>query len=202
MNRSHPATPRRQMQGNVRATAMPLLARTGVPFWIGMVLLAWALGSTLVVYWPMRQAVAAMPREDGTTDGPLSQSAPSSIPLADGDGLRSKSDLTQTLPVRSQLGGILEQVFATARLHEVVIAQAEHAHHGRDRMTEGPEGWPVHEMRLEASAAYQPMRRFINQVVLTQPGVALQQLSASRESIEHGVARWRLVLTVYMRPTP
>ncbi|MCM5681564.1 hypothetical protein M8A51_18725 [Schlegelella sp. S2-27] len=93
------------------------------------------------------------------------------------------------------LPDVLQTLFSAAQLQHVAIASTEH-----HQVAQRNEELPYYEIRLDARAAYPAARRFINQVLLTVPGVALTQLSLTREAGGSAEPRWRMTFVIFMRP--
>lgn len=139
--------------------------------------------------------LAHLARENDVLRERLAQ-VQSSVPSSGGEALAHQiaAEWHALLPPEKDLPGVLAAIFEAARIHQVPVIQAEYAY------AESPTAGLVPcEVRLELQAAYPAARRFINQVVLAQNGVALSRLQLSRDSIEQPLARWRVGFTVFLR---
>ncbi|MCW7537686.1 type 4a pilus biogenesis protein PilO [Aquabacterium sp. A7-Y] len=109
----------------------------------------------------------------------------------------SPPSLLTQLPSEAELPALLAQIVEAARLQEVPLGQSDYSYLPAEAGTP-----PRLQLRLDTLAPYAGVRRFVNQVVLTQPAVALTGFSTSRESDAQPVPRVRLVFEVYYRSAP
>ena len=106
----------------------------------------------------------------------------------------AESGWLRQLPTEASLPAVLSVMFDAATAHQIALIGVEYAY------TEQAVGQPpACEIRIELQAPYPAARRFINHLVLTQPGLALTRLHLARETPEQTQMRWRVGFTQFLR---
>lgn len=159
-------------------------ARVGWPGLLGLGLLLGALGLAYFQVQPLQRSAAAM-------EARASRLARQATPPAD---LAPPSTLAETLSAVAAPEGVA-RLFSAAAHAGLRLEQGSYHQIGGS-------GVKRYQISLPLSGDYPALRAFLAEALQRQPGLALNSLILSRESIASPEVRAKLSLTLYLREAP
>jgi Tfp pilus assembly protein PilO len=173
------------------------LSRLGWPGWCGVVM---AMAAGLVALTVIMPGYAEMASQDERLAVASREVERLKIQVADGSNNSPAEQLAlfyEAFPAENTIPAWLEKIYASASTDGIKLESGEYSLQRAQlgRLNQYRITFPI-------KGAYPQIRKFISDVLVSAPAIALDSIQMKRENVGEGSVEARLVFLLYLEPAP